>query len=78
MKITRKEYENITTEIAERLKDLIYDRAENLVREQLTKAEIETWLDSSVTDVIQINYEVKMVVGDLIQMLGRQRRLKPQ
>lgn len=78
MKITRKEYESITTEIGERLKDMMYERADKLVRAQLSKAEIEGFLDEPSTTTIQTVYEVTIMGGDLLQILGRQRRLKRQ
>jgi len=78
LKITRREYESITAEIGERLKDMMYERADKLVRAQLSKAEIERFLDAPSTNIVQTVYKVTIMVGDLLQVLGRQRRLKRQ
>jgi len=75
LKLTPEEKNAVIKELAERMKDTIYMRAEDKAKEV-----IENLLKVSFEpeDPIIINYQIEMVGTDILQILGRIRRKKPQ
>jgi len=75
LKLTSEEKNILITELAERMKDLVYMRAKDKAKE-VTEKLLKT--DFNPEDKIIINYQVEMVGTDILQILGRIRRKKPQ
>ena len=75
MKITAKEREILIKELAERVRDMIYINAEKRVARMIDS--IIGDIDEVVTDdPIEVTYTINMVSGDIIQIIGRERRNK--
>lgn len=73
MKISKKEYNQIIKELAERIKDLIYINLENNLKKHTPKKIFENFCDK---DDIDFTYTFHLVNGDIKQILGRCRRNK--
>jgi len=75
LKLTPEEKNAIITELAERMKDIVYMNA----REQAEKVLNEILRGNpSPDDVIDIEYKIQLVFNDILQILGRIRRKKQE
>ena len=71
LKLTPEEKEAIITELAERMKDIIYMNAREKAEEALNdilKADLHP------NDTIEIDYKFQFIFNDILQILGRTRR----
>lgn len=73
LKLTPEEKNAIITELAERMKDIIYMNAREKAEEALDQI-LEDSL--SPNDIIDIDYNIRFVFNDILQILGRIRRTK--
>lgn len=78
IKLTEEEKELVAKEMAERCKDVVYMHAHAQCRDTLNwvlKEDVsdimEQWGDEIVFD-----YKIHMLIGDVMQVLGRHRRNK--
>lgn len=71
VKLTKKEKQTIVREMAERCKDIVYMNATRNVREVLNQLK---FTDFRNNDKIEFTYYIGILVGDLIQILGREKR----
>jgi len=73
LNLTEEEKNIIITELAERMKDIVYINA----KEEAKKA-LNNILTGYVTPTmeIEITYKIKFILNDILQMLGRIRRQK--
>jgi len=71
LKLTPEEKNILITELAERMKDLVYMRAKDKAKE-VTEKLLKT--DLNPEDEIIINYRMEMVGTDILQIIGRIRR----
>jgi hypothetical protein len=76
-KITDEEYEAIIDDITERLMDLTFVNSKKLVKKALPRKLVETSLDSC-EHTFKIIRSFEFISGDLLQIIGRVRRLKLQ
>jgi len=73
LKLTEEEKQAITTELAERMKDVIYMNAKEKAEETLNNI---LQSDLSPVDIIKVTYQIQILFNDILQMLGRIRREK--
>lgn len=71
LKLTPEEKEAIITELAERMKDIIYMNAREKAEEALNDI-LKT--DLHPNDTIEIDYKFQFIFNDILQILGRTRR----
>jgi len=71
LKLTPEEKEAIITELAERMKDIIYMNAREKAEEALDQILKD---DLHPNDTIDITYNIRFVFNDILQILGRIRR----
>ena len=74
MKITEEEYNQIVKELVKRLRDLIYINAEREIREETPRSFFEDF--DFKGDILEINYNFRIIISDLFQILGGIRRNK--
>lgn len=74
MKITNSEYEAITKEMVERMKDIVFISANRSFRKVFTKKYMEEILDESDEYKVRTSYVIEFLVNDLKQVLARGRR----
>lgn len=73
MKITKEEAKALQTEIAERLRDVVYGRADYQAKKVVEQiGRYPDNMDSATP--VEINFTVNMCVGDLMQIVSRVRR----
>jgi len=73
IKVTEAEMEKLIQELSERMKDVVYMEAENKIKEMLE--ELLPKLSTKITDDdIRLTFNVDLISGDIIQILGRERR----
>ncbi|RLG36789.1 MAG: hypothetical protein DRN91_07105 [Candidatus Alkanophagales archaeon] len=71
LKLTAEERNVIITELAERMKDIVYMNAREKAEEALNDIVKE---DLHPNDVIDISYNFRFIFNDVLQILGRVRR----
>lgn len=76
MKITKAESYLIRDKVAERLKDLVYLKANDYVWEMMKSTNLDKSIDGCDTATYTFNFKVEMVAGDFWQILARVRRDK--
>lgn len=78
MKLSKREKEAVIVELAKRVWDIAYmhatEEADKVAAPLLDRLEKEDGWNSG--DEFVLTFQVKMVVGDLIQVIGRGRREK--
>jgi len=75
LKLTPEERNAIITELAERMKDIIYMNAREKAEEALDDI---LKADPHPNDTVEINYKFQFIFNDILQMLGRIRRQKSE
>ena len=73
LKLTEEELNEVVKEIAERIKDMAYMNLENRVRDVVGKI---LGVDVDEDDKLTFEWKVTMVVGDILQIVGRKRRME--
>lgn len=71
VELTKKEKQTIVREMTERCKDIVYMNATRNVRKALNQLK---YTDFENNDKIEFTYYIGIVIGDLIQILGRKKR----
>jgi len=74
MKATKEEKQLIITEIAERLKDIIYATATRQSTRMLHRLGINELLNGDSCSEIKLTFQVGMYAGDIQQIVARHRR----
>ena len=75
LKLTPEEKNAIITELAERMKDIVYMNAREKAEEALNDILEDI---PSPNDIIEIDYNIRFVFNDILQILGRIRRKKQE
>jgi len=76
MKITKKEYKEILQEVANRFVDQASVSLPEKLSDAMSKRWVEGQLDRFSSAEFKVTFSVKMVAGDLRQVLGLLRRRK--
>jgi len=74
MKHTKLERQLVIKEIARRLKDMAYFHSEQLTASMLDSWGLSMILDDASANEYTFTFHVKMVAGDMQQIVGRHRR----
>ena len=69
--LPKEEFDTAVTEMAERLKDLVYMKAESVIK-QAVGSIMNNKLSGNYS--IVVDYEQSFVVNDLLQIIGEKRR----
>ena len=70
--LPKEEKEVVINEIYERWKDIVYMNAKDHIRDIFEHR--KSFSTICTTDKIQLSVDINLVVGDIIQVLGRYRR----
>lgn len=74
--ITDEEYNLIIEELVKRFQDLSFILLEKSIKKRFPKNVIEDYLkDWGIGDTVKITYGLTVIVNDLLQILGRIRRM---
>jgi len=74
VKVTKAEREAIIKELAERMKDIVFQTAEQKFQKVITPRFLETILKATDDTPFAMSFTITMVSGDFKQVLGRMRR----
>lgn len=76
VRATKEERQLVVTEVTERLKDIVWIRAEREVSKMLRSRGLNNILNEPSTDTMTFNFVVDMYDGDIQQIVARHRRNK--
>jgi hypothetical protein len=76
MKLTKKEKKILVKEIANRCKDMVYMQAKKQAKIIVDDIKYKSYDARKTGDELILHYDIKMCIGDILQIVGRHRRKK--
>lgn len=76
MRLTKKEKAILIKEIAQRCKDVVYMQAEKQAKIIVDDLKHKSYDGRKTADELILHYDIKMCIGDILQIVGRHRRKK--
>jgi hypothetical protein len=74
MKLTKKEKKILIKELANRCKDIVYMQAKKHAEIVVEDLKHKSYDARKTGDELILHYDIKMCIGDILQIVGRHRR----